>query len=60
MEEEFLKTGIEGLDKLLGSKGLPKGSVVVLIGGPGTGKTLLSLQICKNLVNQGKNVFFGL
>lgn len=58
MDEEFLKTGIEGLDRLLGSKGFPKGSAVVLIGGPGSGKTLLSLQICKNLVKQGKKCLF--
>lgn len=54
MDEEFIKTGIDGLDKLLGAKGIPKGSSIVLIGGPGCGKTLLSLQICKNLAAQGK------
>lgn len=58
MEEEFIKTGIEGLDKLLGSKGIPKGSTIVLIGGPGCGKTLLTLQICKNLSQRGKKCLY--
>ena len=53
-----MRTGIEGLDRLLGCKGLPKGSTVVLIGGPGCGKTLLSLQICKNLAGEGKKCLF--
>ncbi len=58
MDEEFLRTGIQGLDALLGARGIPKGSAIVLIGGPGCGKTLLSLQICKNLAAQGKKCLF--
>ena len=40
---EFVKTGIEGLDKIL-KGGLPKGWVVTVSGGPGTGKTTLALE----------------
>lgn len=36
-------TGVEGLDAMLGG-GLPQGAVVLLRGGPGAGKTTLSLQ----------------
>jgi circadian clock protein KaiC len=44
---ERVKTGIEGLDKILNG-GLPKGSTVLISGGAGTGKTILSLQYFYN------------
>ena len=40
-------TGIPGLDKLLNG-GLPKGRIILLTGGPGTGKTILSSQFLVN------------
>ncbi len=40
---ERVKTGITGLDQLL-QGGLPKGSSVLVSGGNGTGKTILSMQ----------------
>ena len=40
-----MSTGIAGLDLILGG-GLDSGSVVVLAGLPGTGKTILAQQIC--------------
>ncbi len=36
-------TGIEGFDELTGG-GIPRGRITVLLGGPGTGKTVFSLQ----------------
>jgi circadian clock protein KaiC len=42
---ERLETGIPELDLVLGG-GIPTGSLVVFAGGPGTGKTILSQQIC--------------
>lgn len=43
-KKEFIRPGIQGLDELLHGKGFPKGSITYLVGGPGTGKTTLSLQ----------------
>jgi circadian clock protein KaiC len=40
-----ISTGIAGLDTVLGG-GFEPGSVVVLAGAPGTGKTILAQQIC--------------
>ena len=46
MDEQtnMIKTGIEGLDDLIGG-GIPFANQVVLAGGPGAGKTLLSFEI---------------
>lgn len=47
--------GIEGLDKVLGG-GIPRGRTMLVIGGPGTGKTTLSLQYLYNgAVEYGEN-----
>ena len=45
--EEKLKTGIEGLDELL-SGGLPRGGTYLVMGHPGTGKTILSVGFLLN------------
>jgi circadian clock protein KaiC len=42
---KLLSTGIAGLDLVLNG-GLEQGAVVVLAGGPGTGKTIFAQQIC--------------
>jgi circadian clock protein KaiC len=48
------QTGIEELDRLLGG-GFPKGSVVLLAGSPGSGKTIFSLQWLFEGVKEGEN-----
>ena len=40
---ESVPTGIEGLDELI-SGGFPKGRVILVLGGPGAGKTILASQ----------------
>jgi circadian clock protein KaiC len=40
-----VQTGIQNLDSILNG-GLPKGSVTVVAGAPGSGKTILTQQIC--------------
>ncbi|MBI2185048.1 MAG: hypothetical protein HYU39_08840 [Thaumarchaeota archaeon] len=47
----YTQTGIKGVDELLKDKGIPKGYVVFVLGGPGTGKTTLTLQfICQGAI----------
>jgi KaiC/GvpD/RAD55 family RecA-like ATPase len=43
LKTEYVPTGIPGLDDLLGG-GYPRGRVILLTGGPGSGKTLMSMQ----------------
>ena len=43
MSSEHVPTGIAGLDDLLGG-GYPRGRVILITGGPGSGKTLMSMQ----------------
>ena len=38
-------TGIAGLDTILGG-GIPTGSLIMIVGAPGTGKTILIQQLC--------------
>jgi KaiC/GvpD/RAD55 family RecA-like ATPase len=47
-------TGSEGLDKILGG-GIPEGNQVILAGGPGAGKTLLSMAFLYKNAKQGLN-----
>ncbi len=51
----YLPTGFEALDKLLGGKGLRRGSTILLRGGPGTGKTTLALQISRSALVDAKH-----
>jgi circadian clock protein KaiC len=51
-------TGIQGLDELL-SGGIPKGRVILIVGGPGSGKTILASQfLYKGLSDYDENGIF--
>ena len=55
---ERLLTGVEGLDELI-SGGLPRGRVILVLGGPGTGKTILASQfLYKGISQYGENGIF--
>jgi circadian clock protein KaiC len=48
-----IPTGVPGLDKLIDG-GIPKGSVVLVTGAPGTGKTILGIQYAGEGVKLGQ------
>jgi len=50
---ERVPTGIEGLDRVLGG-GMVSGSVILLAGSPGVGKSTLFLQVADGFVKRGK------
>ena len=51
------KTGIEEFDRVLGG-GIVEGSLLLLGGEPGVGKSTLLLQVCAKLSHQGKSVLY--
>lgn len=56
-EEERFKTGSNELDRVLGG-GIVKGSLILVGGDPGIGKSTLLLQVSKNLSVEGYKVFY--
>ena len=52
-----IKTGVKGFDDLF-TQGIPEGSAVLVEGGPGSGKTILCLQMANNFCKQGKKVLY--
>lgn len=55
--EERLVTGIDELDRVLGG-GIVGGSLVLVGGDPGIGKSTLLLQMCKKLSDRGEKVLY--
>ena len=56
-ESERLKTGILELDRVLGG-GIVPGSVILIGGDPGIGKSTISLQISNEITKSGHTVFY--
>lgn len=56
-EEERMSTDIRELDRVLGG-GLVPGSLVLVGGDPGIGKSTLLLQVCRNISFGGKSVLY--
>ncbi len=55
---EPVVSGVEGLDELIGG-GFPRGRVVLVLGGPGTGKTILASQfLYKGITQYNENGIF--
>ena len=55
--QERTKTGLSELDRVLGG-GFVQGSLTLVGGDPGIGKSTLLLQICQKLGEQGKNILY--
>jgi KaiC/GvpD/RAD55 family RecA-like ATPase len=50
-----ISTGVPGLDEMM-SGGFPKGRIILIIGGPGSGKTILTSQfLYKGIVDYNEN-----
>ena len=56
-EDKRVGTGIEGLDELL-QGGYPKGSVTLVAGTPGTGKTIVCFQYLNNGIKNKEKCLF--
>ena len=56
-EEDRMQTGIAELDRVLGG-GIMHGSLTLVGGDPGIGKSTLLLQMCRLLANAGRKVLY--
>lgn len=56
-EEARMTTGFGELDRVLGG-GIVRGSLTLIGGDPGIGKSTILLQVCKNLSDQGRKVLY--
>lgn len=57
VENERIHMGIDEFDRVLGG-GIVEGSLVLVGGDPGIGKSTLLLQMCKQLVERGRKVLY--
>jgi KaiC/GvpD/RAD55 family RecA-like ATPase len=55
---KLLATGISGFDEMLGG-GLQEGRVVLVCGGPGAGKTILTIQCMMQALSRGEPCVFA-
>ncbi len=55
---KLLKTGVSGFDDMLGG-GFPEGKVVLVCGGPGSGKTILAVQCMIQALGRGEPCLFA-
>lgn len=56
-EDDRMMTGIDELDRVLGG-GIVKGSLVLVGGDPGIGKSTLLLQVCQRLSSAGRKLLY--
>lgn len=57
LEEARMRTNIAELDRVLGG-GLVQGSLTLVGGDPGIGKSTLLLQVCRNLAESGNKILY--
>ena len=56
-DDERILTGIDELDRVLGG-GIVPGSLVLVGGDPGIGKSTLLLQVCQRLAGSGRKILY--
>ncbi|MCH5248544.1 MAG: DNA repair protein RadA [Lachnospiraceae bacterium] len=56
-DEERMSTHMNELDRVLGG-GIVPGSLILVGGDPGIGKSTLLLQVCRNIANDGMKVLY--
>lgn len=56
-DQQRIPTGLAELDRVLGG-GMVPGSLVLVGGDPGIGKSTLLLQVCRNLAAGGRNILY--
>lgn len=57
ISEDKISSGITELDRVLGG-GIVKGSMLLVGGDPGIGKSTLLLQVCRNVSNSGHEILY--
>ncbi|HYE90013.1 MAG TPA: ATPase domain-containing protein [Terriglobales bacterium] len=58
MPTSYVSTSIDGLDMILGGRGLPANRLYLLEGDPGTGKTTLALQFLMEGIRRGEGALY--
>ncbi|OGI11543.1 MAG: KaiC 1 [Candidatus Margulisbacteria bacterium GWE2_39_32] len=53
ISSDFLSSGIQGMDELLGGKGFYRGSSIVISGMAGSGKSIFAASVCNTAYEQG-------
>lgn len=56
-EQDRMSTGFKELDRVLGD-GIVIGSLVLVGGDPGIGKSTILLQVCRNLAKEGRQILY--
>ena len=56
-EEKRISSGMQELDRVLGG-GIVRGSLLLVGGDPGIGKSTILLQVCRNLASAGHKVLY--
>ncbi len=61
-DTKYVPIGVRGVDVMLGNKGVPHGSIVFVIGSPGSGKTTFAFQyLLEGIINHGeKGIYISL